>query len=63
MISKQNNTESLLTKGCFIDEMQTIEALNYLLEDQLCVFTAIKESLPNIDKIVELMYQHLNLAT
>jgi N-acetylmuramic acid 6-phosphate etherase len=61
MISKQNNTESLLTKGCFIDEMQTIEALNYLLEDQLCVFTAIKESLPNIDKIVELMYQHLNL--
>jgi N-acetylmuramic acid 6-phosphate etherase len=59
MISKENDTEALLKKGFFIDEMETIDALNYLLQDQSSVFTAIKKILPNIDKIVQLMYQHL----
>ena len=58
-MSKENNTESLLINGCYIDEMKTIDALNYLLEDQLCVFSSIKPILPEIDKIVDLMYLHI----
>lgn len=60
MINKKNNTETLLSDGSFIDEMKTIDALNYLLKDQLYVFAEIKKNLHVIDHVVEMIYMHLN---
>ena len=59
-MNKKNNTETLSIKGFYIDEMKTIDALTYMLEDQLCIFSELKKTLPDIDKVVGLMYEHIN---
>lgn len=60
-MKKNNSTETLSTRGCFIDEMNNINALTYMLDDQWTIFSVISEILPDIDKIVDLMYQHIKI--
>lgn len=59
MVYKKNNTENLGNEGHFIDEMKSVDALRYLLEDQFSVFSIINDVIPNINKVVELMYDRL----
>ena len=58
-MSKEYNTENLSKDGRYIDEMNSIDALNFILEDQLSVVLSIKKILPEISAVVEIMYQHI----
>jgi N-acetylmuramic acid 6-phosphate etherase len=54
------NTENLSYEDSYIDEMSTLDALKFILEDQLSAVILIDKVLPVISNIVNEMYAHIN---
>jgi len=62
MSIKKPNTENDLLNDTTIDNMKTSEALSLMIKNQSESIQVIKNNIDNIEKIVDAIFDHLNLS-